>query len=93
MKQVVCSVYDSKAEAFMQPFFCVSRGVAVRMFMDAASDEGHEFAKHAADYTLFELGEFDQVTGRFEQHDVFVNLGLALQMQQPEAKPMLKEVK
>lgn len=79
MKLVVFSVYDSKAEAFLQPFFSQSRGTGLRSFSDAAQDENHGFSRHAADYTLFELGEFDQISGRMDQWDAPINLGTALQ--------------
>lgn len=72
------TVFDSKAGAFIQPFFSQSTGTAVRSFEDAANNETHEFRKHAADYTLFELGEFDQNTGTFEILDARINLGNAL---------------
>lgn len=72
------SVYDSKAEAFIQPFFSQSTGTAVRSFEDAANQESHEFQKHAADYTLFELGDFDQNTGITTCLEVRINLGNAL---------------
>lgn len=59
----IFSVYDDKADAYTQPFFAPTSGVAIRQFAQAANDEGHEFSKHAADYTLFEIGEFDPQTG------------------------------
>lgn len=84
-KHVVMSIFDSKAEAYLPPFFTVSRGVGIRSFSDAAQDEKHEFSRHAGDYTLFELGEFDLKSGRFEQYDAAVNLGTAIQFL---AKPL-----
>lgn len=86
MKLDVFSVYDSKAEAFLQPFFCVNRGVAVRNFQAAAQDERHDFHRHAADFTLFRLGTWDQVTGEFEMAEVKESLGTAIQFQQKEAR-------
>ncbi len=79
MKLVVCSVFDSKADAYMQPFYSISRGSAIRSFMDAAQDEGHEFAKHAEDYTLFYLGEFDQQSGNFAMLEAHESMGNALE--------------
>lgn len=57
------SVYDSAAKAFLRPFMAPTRGMALRGFMDACSSPDHEFAKHASDYTLFEIGSFDEATG------------------------------
>ena len=65
MSVKVFSVFDCKAEAYMVPMFMQSRGVAIRSFGAAAADEKHDFSKYAEDYTLFELGEFDEATGQF----------------------------
>jgi len=71
------SVYDSKAEAYLRPFFAETRGLALRSFRDAANDPTAEMCVHAADYTLFEVGSFDQVKGEFTP-SVPVTLGNAL---------------
>ncbi len=57
------SVWDSKAAAYIQPFFAVNNNVAIRMFETAAQDSGHDFYRHAEDYTLFRIGTFDQEKG------------------------------
>lgn len=75
----VFAIYDSKAEAYLQPFFAKTSGLAVRMFMQAANDEGSDFSRFAADYTLFEIGEFSEDSGLFESHEAFRSLGLALE--------------
>ena len=59
------SVYDSKAQAYLQPFFSVTTGVAVRQFTAAVQDSNHDFHRFAEDYTLFELGDFNENTGKF----------------------------
>ncbi len=74
----IYSVFDSKAEAFLQPFYQTTVGLAVRAFETAANEEGHQFQKYAGDYTLFELGEFDQSSGHFTIHTAPVNLGTAI---------------
>lgn len=66
---MIYSVYDSKAEAFLMPFFSQTQGVAVRSFISAIAEEGNPFRKFAEDYTLFELGEWDQGTAEFHQHE------------------------
>lgn len=75
----IFSVYDSKSEAYLQPFFMQSRGAAVRAFVDIANDPSHAFHKHSADYTLFELGEYDDATASFLTHITPVSLGVALE--------------
>lgn len=54
------TVFDAKASAYMQPFFSRNTATAIRSFEVACNDESHEFNLHAFDYTLFEIGEFDQ---------------------------------
>lgn len=57
------SVFDSAAKLFMQPFFARTRGEAMRSFMDACSDEKHQFSRHAMDYSLYVVGQFDEDDG------------------------------
>lgn len=79
----VFSVYDSKALAFISPIFAPTIGVALRMFEAAANDQNHEFHKHAGDYTLFLLGEWDEDNGQFTNDNAHTNLGTALSMIKP----------
>ena len=79
MKLVISAVFDSKAECFSVPIFTQARGVAVRGFSDAANNPDHDYGRHPADYTLFELGEYDQASGAVVMHDAKVNLGEAIQ--------------
>lgn len=94
MIQKVFSVYDSKAEAFLPPFFCGTRGIAVRVFAQAANEAGHNFSKWPGDYTLFELGEFDDREGKFFVGGAAENLGTALQYVEgkEERLPLLESV-
>lgn len=68
MKQKIFSVYDAKAEAFTEPFFAPTRGVAVRSMTQAVNDPSHVFGRHPEDYTLFELGEFEAQSGSLVAH-------------------------
>ena len=75
----IYSVHDSKAEAFLAPFNAPTAGVAIRMWEAACKDPEHTFHQHAGDYTLFEIGEFDQTSGQVTGYAVLINLGIALQ--------------
>ena len=79
MKLKVFSIYDSKAEAYLQPIYALATGAALRSFEAAANDEGHDFHRFAGDYTLFEIGTFDQHSGLLEILKAPINLGTALQ--------------
>lgn len=61
----IFTVYDAKAEAYLQPFYMQSKGEALRAFMETVADPNHQFSKHSADFSLVHLGEFDNSTARF----------------------------
>lgn len=79
------TVYDSKADSFIQPFFSQSTGTAIREFSAACNKQDHQFSKYAGDYTLFELGEFNQDTAKFQLAQSPLNLGLAITFIEPAA--------
>jgi len=59
----IYAVHDIKAEAYLQPFFAGTDGLAIRMFQAAANDQDHQFWKYAEDYSLYHIGEWDESTG------------------------------
>lgn len=77
------SVYDSQTESFIQPFYSLTTASAIRSFTQAANDADHQFKQFGADFTLFELGEFDQSTAKFTLLPTPKSLGLALQFITP----------
>lgn len=76
---VVAAVFDSAVGVYFQPFFARSRADALRSFTDAASQEGHQFNRHAGDYSLFILAEWSEENGHFENLTAPDNLGTALE--------------
>lgn len=75
----VFSVYDSKAQAYLQPFYAVNAAVALRTFERAVRDETSDFNRYAPDYTLFEIGLWDQDTGELQAHAAKISLGVAVE--------------
>lgn len=59
----IYAIYDEKAEAYLQPFFLDTQGQAIRAIVDCLSDPDHNFSRHPADYTLFQVGEFNNELG------------------------------
>lgn len=59
----IFTVFDAKAEAYLQPFYARTNGEAIRSFAEACSNPEHNFCKYGADFTLFDIGEFDENTG------------------------------
>lgn len=59
------TVFDSVAGAYLQPMWFLNDGMALRSFTDMCMDEEHNFNRHAEDFSLFHIGEFNQVQGEF----------------------------
>jgi hypothetical protein len=59
----VFTVYDSKAKAYLQPFFVPNEEVAKRAIKDIMRDELHNFSQNANDYSLWHIGEFNDQNG------------------------------
>lgn len=74
----IFSIYDSKAEAYITPFFSPTTATAIRQFEQACNDQNTDFHKFAGDYTLFEIGNFDEFTAKIDTPQSIINLGLAL---------------
>lgn len=79
----IFSVFDSKAEAYMMPFFQQSRGQAIRMFTDTVNDKESLLNKHAADFTLFEIADFDDSNAAITPYPNNHNLGCAIEFLMP----------
>lgn len=75
----VFSVFDSKADAYILPFFCVNTAVAIRGFSLACKDETSQFCRHPGDFTLFEVGTWDETPGLFVPYEAKISLGTALE--------------
>lgn len=60
------AVFDSKAALFGQPFSDQQEGSAIRNFSDAVNDSSNPnnlWNKHPEDFSLFQIGEFDNNSG------------------------------
>jgi len=73
----IYSVYDTKVEAYLQPFFMQTKAAAIRAWADAISDPNTQFNKHPNDFTLYELGQYDDQSGIITNYDVKIHLGNA----------------
>lgn len=83
----VFSVFDSKAQAYLQPFHAQNGAVASRMVADAVQAPDHMFSKHAADYTLFQIATFDDESGVYTSLPSYVTLGNLLTFQPQTGAP------
>ncbi|QCQ85112.1 nonstructural protein [Blackfly microvirus SF02] len=65
----IFSVWDSKSKTFSQPFYAMTVGVATRNFTDLVNDPQTQVNKYPDDFTLFELGEFEDSTGKISSEN------------------------
>lgn len=63
MKLLAFAIRDKQVDAFMPVFFVRAKGEAMRHFIDVCADGKSPMSKHPGDYDLYELFEFDDVTG------------------------------
>lgn len=80
MTSKLFTVYDSKAEAFLQPVYAKTVGIFMRMVAQAVNDPNHDFHKTPGDYTFFEIGEWDDASGMIRMLESRINLGGAIEL-------------
>jgi len=80
MKLKLFVVYDAKTESYGVPFFRDFTANAIREWQEVASkksDSQNQIAKFPADFCLFEIGSFEQSTGKLDIYETKYSLGLA----------------
>lgn len=60
------AVFDSKSQAYCNPFLAPREEIAIRDFTRAARDPSLEISQFPEDFSLQHLGSFDDTTGKFE---------------------------
>lgn len=63
MKLLAYAIRDKQVDAFLPVFFVRAKGEAMRHFIDAVADPKSRFGSHPGDYDLYQLFEFDDVSG------------------------------
>lgn len=71
----IFTVFDQKAEAYKEPFYQPQTGQGVRIFADCINKQDHPFNLHPEDYTLFEIGLYDEESGEIAPHSPLKSLG------------------
>lgn len=72
----------------MQPWYARTKGEALRSFEQAVNDPTTQLSKHPSDFTLFELGEFDEHMGIIIPNINKSVLGTAFEYKKPENRPL-----
>lgn len=58
------TVLDTKGGYYKTPFFTKTTGDALRAFETIAKDPNHEIGKFPSDFTLMELGSWDDLKAK-----------------------------
>lgn len=66
--QKIFTVHDSKAEAYLPPFYMKTTGEALRAFETTTKDSSSQFNKYPKDYTLVELGTYNEENAEIITH-------------------------
>ena len=66
MKLNIYSIFDRKAKAYLPPFYLRSLDEAKRAFAGIATDQSSMFWKFPEDFSLWQLGIFDDNTGEIQ---------------------------
>lgn len=76
---LVFAVYDSAASYYAPPFCQRSKGEAIRSFTMGAKDPQTVISKHPDQFTLFEIGVYDEQKGEMIPHAAHISLGKAIE--------------
>jgi hypothetical protein len=75
MRKKLFCIYDAKADFYHNPIVFHTDAEAVRGFADLARDKNTHIGAHPEDYTLFEIGIYDNSSCSFELHRTQIPLG------------------
>lgn len=74
----IYAIRDAKTEAFAQPMFFVTKGVAIRAFADECENIQSNLHKHPEDFAMFHLGSYNDNSGEFVSLPQPVQIALAM---------------
>lgn len=66
MKINIFSLYDTKGAVHSRPLFAVNQQTFERELMAAVNEPQSIYCKHAADFSAFHLGTFDDSSAKME---------------------------
>lgn len=87
MKLKLYSCFDSKVKAWTLPFFMdVIPGTdsteVLAAWASVANDPNSKFGQHPEDYCLYEIADFDSISGKLSTHSTPLSIGFALHFKQ-----------
>lgn len=79
MIKPVVAVYDAKLGVYQHPVPAPTKASAIREFAGACQDSNSKLNKHAEDFTLFHLADYDDEMGTYKNLTAPVALAQALE--------------
>lgn len=79
MMLAVFGIFDSGVSAWMPPLYFRNKGEALRWFIEAVNNPETKLSKHPSDYSLFELGQWNDITCEWKILPAPDRLGLAIE--------------
>ena len=71
MEKPVVVLFDNVAQAYKDPFYPPTTGVALREFQDAVNDPNNgQLYKHPQDFDLYVIGSWDEQSGKMTVNEV-----------------------
>jgi len=64
MKVNLYAIYDTAAGIYDKMVFAPADGMVTREFQDLCTNAEHPYGQHPEDYSVFRLGQFDNLTGK-----------------------------
>jgi hypothetical protein len=86
MKKVF-TCYDSKTEAYLPPFIMSTSAEAIRAFETTSNDPNSNMCRYPDDFTLFEIGTWDDDKGTISMHEAKLSLGIAREYHKTPTQP------
>ncbi len=73
----IFAVYDKKVSAFDKPFAMKYAGLAIRGFETMVNDRQNptQLTEYPEDFTLYEIGVYDEIKGHIKAHKDNIDLG------------------
>jgi len=82
MVKFIYSLYDDKAKCYANIFTSANDFTALRSLAAAAQDTSSEIFRFPTDFTLYQLGTWDDSNGTITSNPEAINLGKASQFNQ-----------
>lgn len=68
-KHKIFTIFDEKVKSYSPPFYSVHKGQALRSWEELVNDGGKStISKYPKDFSLYELGEFDDQQAKVILH-------------------------